>query len=69
MAILRPGFLLKKGVVKAIQFGLISFCYVWKFYKIVQFADDTQMMSEGGAIFFDQSVSMIESLVCSWTCN
>lgn len=46
MGIPRPGFLLKKGVVKAIRFGLISFCYVWKFYKIAQFSDDTQMMSQ-----------------------
>ena len=65
MGIRRPGFLFQKGVVKAIRFGLISFCYVRKFYKIAQFSDDTQMMSQGEAISFDQSVSMVESLAWS----
>ena len=43
-------------------------------HKMAQFADNIQMLSEGDAIAFEQSISkvkkkktLVESLVCPWT--
>ena len=32
-------------------------------HKVAQFADDTQMMSEGDAISFEQSINTVDKLV------
>ena len=65
MGILHPGFLLKEDVVKAIRFRLcVEILGIMsrenrlikginindEEHKIAQFADNTQMMSEGDAI-------------------
>ena len=37
-------------------------------HKVAQFADDTQMMSEGDAISFEQSINTVDKFGCRYCC-